>query len=235
MAEVSAPGGDDNTESLTMRLWPALSFIGHQSAQLTHRAIVLDIERAERGLAIDGRRGDQRVDQSQVVREVEPGEIVERQFALDVVRPDDSERSDQLSGAVHLTTVACILHQFHDHQAGHLGQFGQSLEPINRRRMASLNVNQDIGVEQQHALVPMALLRGLAQRSRMARSIGDVGARPDDAMSRPMLNQAHAGGARRRPLPLGTRHGDGSGAMLAAGARCCRPGGGSERTSQVSR
>lgn len=169
--------------------------VGLLDREIPHDLIVLPVERAERRAKAEGGGPDQRVEQAEAVGQVELLEESQSPVAVAVRGPDHRERGDQLPSPLHLVTVLGVLDQFHDHQARHHGWLGQVGAPLDRGRVAALDVDQNVGIQQKHAGEASAsgMAFGLAPQAAGVRcAVADVEPVADEPFAPPVLDHLGA-------------------------------------------
>ena len=106
---------------------------------------------------------------------MERREVRKCAIAIRLTGPDDLERRDQPRGPADLMGIASILNQFHHHKARHGKQFSQSGKPGHGWSVASLDVDQYVGIDPIHCLRPLPLLRSKPQGAGVSGRIHDIG------------------------------------------------------------
>ena len=109
------------------------------------------VERVEHAAVANCRRGDQRVEQAQAIREMKLGELLECRLAFRLRRPHDLEAIDERESLLDLVRVAGVLHELHHHEARD-ADVGIRREPIRCCVKATLDVDQHIRVDEFHGL-----------------------------------------------------------------------------------
>src|SRR5687767_5474637 len=78
------------------------------------------------------------------------GEVGKSTLAICFSGPYYRQRRDKVQRLPNLERILCILYQFHDYETGNGGHFRKAGEPCQSRRMTSLNIDENIAVEQIH-------------------------------------------------------------------------------------
>jgi len=108
---------------------------------------MLVVECAEIGGEADGAGGDQGIDESKAVGEMVGCELGLRAVAVGGGWPDNWERRGQLESVIDFLFVARILHQLHRNKARDRWQVRELREPDKCRRVAALDVDEYVGVQ----------------------------------------------------------------------------------------
>lgn len=127
-----------------------LLLVGLHKLQPVNAAIVFDIEGAQTGAPANGAAGNKGVQHTKPLREVMGFQLGQCAAAILLCRPYQRQRFQHLHRTVKLGKVSCVLDQFHEHNPGNGWQLLQTAKPLHSRPEASLNIDDDISIEQEH-------------------------------------------------------------------------------------
>lgn len=84
------------------------------------------------------------------MRQVVGSEVREGTGAIHFRRPNYRERSNELQGLTYLLSVIGVLDQLHEDQTWNGRRFGQAGKPGHGRSVATLDIDENVGIEEEH-------------------------------------------------------------------------------------
>jgi hypothetical protein len=114
-------------------------------------------------------------------------------------RPNNPQRRYELQCSSDFPRVAGVLNQLHNDEARNRREVRQAGEPLQRRRVPALNINQHVGVHEVHRLWLRPSLRLLPQGAGVCRGVHDLRPRTDESFALPVGEQFRTGARGEAP------------------------------------
>jgi len=147
---------------------------------------MLDVEGTQRCRQANSTRCNQGIEQTQIVREVIGDEIGQGTLTVGWGRPDHWQGGDQFQRLPHLTGILSVLYQLHRYRARDRWKFRQGGKPREGWGVLSLDVNEYIGIEEVHWLLPYPSFQFVTYLPSVRLAVDNIRPHPNDTLSLPI-------------------------------------------------